>query len=58
MLFQQHSGLFVAANIIQAYRNLRNDQIYDVWNTVYTDYGYTILCRLYYNRIFEIWTIS
>ena len=60
-LCDEYSSLFAASIIIEAYIELRNDRTFDEWRTTNVEQNgskYTVLCQLYRNRIFEVWTIS
>lgn len=57
-LFQKHPTIFIASIVIESYTKLRDGRMFEGWYTIEIDVGYTVLCRLYRNRVFEVWTIS
>jgi hypothetical protein len=52
----QHSAMVAITLIIEAYKSLRDTRRYDRWE-VGEYLGYTIVSRLYRNRVFEIWIV-
>lgn len=56
-LCQEYSTMMVVSMIVESYTKLRDKHSFDRWFTINTNYGHLILCRLYRNRIFEVWAV-